>query len=57
MYYAYILRSKKFPGAIYKGYTQDLKLRMTQHNSATEKYSSKYSVSLVIKVKKYLYKI
>lgn len=43
MYYAYILRSKKVSGAIYKGYTRDLKARLAQHNSATGKYSSKYS--------------
>jgi len=43
MYYAYILRSRKIPGAIYKGYTKDLKLRLVQHNSAMGKYSSKYA--------------
>jgi len=43
MYYTYILRSKKVPGAIYKGYTSDLKLRLRQHNSTKVKYSSKYA--------------
>ena len=43
MFYTYILRSKKISGAIYKGYTKDLKSRLEQHNSATGKYSSKYA--------------
>jgi len=43
MYYTYILRSRKIPGAIYKGYTKDLKSRIAQHNVATGKYSSKYA--------------
>jgi len=33
MYYTYILRSIKNPGAIYIGYTSDLTSRMTRHNS------------------------
>lgn len=43
MYYTYILKSKKVPGAVYRGYTKDLKSRLKQHNSATGKHSSKYS--------------
>ena len=43
MYYTYILRSKKVPGAIYKGYTKDLKKRFIQHNSSSKKYSNKYA--------------
>ena len=43
MYYTYILKSKKVAGAIYKGYTTDLKSRFAQHNQAVGKYSSKYA--------------
>lgn len=32
MFYTYILRSKKTKGAIYVGYTEDLKKRLIQHN-------------------------
>jgi putative endonuclease len=32
MYYTYILRSIKNPGAIYIGYTSDLKSRLAHHN-------------------------
>ncbi len=43
MYYAYILKSIKQPGAIYIGYTHDLKLRIKQHNNTDNKgYSAKY---------------
>jgi len=42
MYYTYILKSHKVQGAIYKGYTHDLKSRVKQHNNKTGKYSSKY---------------
>ena len=43
MYYTYILKSIKQPGAIYIGYTADLKSRVAQHNSGKSKYTSKYS--------------
>jgi len=33
MYYTYILKSLKVPGAIYIGYTSDLKSRLASHNS------------------------
>jgi len=33
MYYTYILHSLKVPGAIYTGYTSDLKARLADHNS------------------------
>ena len=44
MYYVYILRSKNQAGAIYIGYTSDLKSRLIEHNSISNKhYSSKYA--------------
>lgn len=43
MYYTYILRSKKVLGAIYKGYTQDLKSRIEQHNNRLSRHSSIYA--------------
>ena len=43
MFYTYILGSKKVPGAIYKGYTADLKSRLKEHNGLFGKYSSKYA--------------
>lgn len=33
MYYTYILKSNKNPGAIYIGYTKDLRARLSQHNN------------------------
>ena len=44
MYYTYILRSSKQEGAIYIGSTEDLKKRLTEHNSEigashTKKYA------------------
>jgi predicted GIY-YIG superfamily endonuclease len=43
MFYTYILKSKKVPGAIYKGYTKNLKSRLIQHNSLLNQYSKKYA--------------
>ena len=44
MYYVYILKSTKRPGAIYIGYTSDLKSRISEHNSISNNhYSSKYA--------------
>ncbi|MBM3256134.1 MAG: GIY-YIG nuclease family protein [Candidatus Moranbacteria bacterium] len=44
MYYVYILRSKSQPGAIYKGYSGNLKKRIEQHNNGNNKgYSKVYS--------------
>lgn len=44
MYYTYILRSVKQPGAIYIGYTDNLKIRLKQHNdSAHKSYSKRFS--------------
>jgi len=44
MYYTYILKSIKQPGAIYIGYTKDLKSRLMEHNGANLKqYTNKYA--------------
>lgn len=39
MYFVYILRSKK-DGSAYVGSTQDIKRRLTEHNSGKVRYSS-----------------
>jgi putative endonuclease len=39
MYYVYILRSEK-DGSRYIGVTEDLKRRLAEHNSGSNKYSS-----------------
>ena len=41
MFYVYILKSKVQPGAIYKGYTEDLAVRLKQHNDPKNKGYSK----------------
>jgi predicted GIY-YIG superfamily endonuclease len=41
MYYTYILKSIKTNGAIYVGYTADLKSRLSQHNSPDSKFYSR----------------
>jgi len=41
MYYVYILKSLKTTGAIYIGYTSDLKLRINQHNKIGSSFYSK----------------
>lgn len=44
MFYTYILKSKKQPGAIYIGYTFDLKKRLAEHNDPKHKsYSKRHS--------------
>ena len=43
MYYTYILKSKKILGAIYIGYTKDLKSRLNQHNISRKGHSNKYA--------------
>jgi predicted GIY-YIG superfamily endonuclease len=44
MYYTYILRSIKTPGAIYIGYTSDLNCRLEQHNSSHNNgYTKRYA--------------
>ncbi len=42
MYYVYLLRSLNFPDQIYIGFTQDLKKRLTNHNSGTTSHTDKY---------------
>jgi len=47
MYYVYILKSKK-DNSLYKGVTDDLKKRVSEHNTGSVKYSSsKYPYILV----------
>lgn len=41
MYYTYILRSTKQHGAIYIGYTSNLKKRLAEHNDPKHKSYSK----------------
>ena len=44
MYYTYILRSKKQPGAIYIGSTVDLEKRLLKHNASyKDSYSKRYA--------------
>ncbi len=44
MYYTYILKSKVRAGAIYIGYTSDLKKRLTEHNNpAYKSYSKRFA--------------
>jgi len=44
MFYVYILKSKLQPGAIYKGYSEDLAKRLKQHNDPKNKgYSRLYA--------------
>jgi len=44
MFYVYILKSKARPGAIYKGYTEDLSKRLEQHNDPRNQgYSKRFA--------------
>lgn len=44
MFYTYILKSKKQAGAIYTGYTSDLKRRLSEHNNPMyESYSKRFA--------------
>ena len=44
MYYTYILKSSRQAGAIYIGYTSDLKTRLKQHNDhANNNYSKRFA--------------
>ncbi len=42
MYYVYILKSINFPNQIYVGSTQNLKKRLSNHNSGTTPHTAKY---------------
>ena len=42
MYYAYILRSVKFPSQTYVGSTSDLRKRLTEHNSGKSIHTNKF---------------
>lgn len=48
MFYTYILKSTKQDGAIYIGSTEDLKLRLSQHNNPNSKAYSKRHAPWVI---------
>ncbi len=48
MYYTYILKSIKTSGAIYIGYTSDLKSRLSQHNSPNNNGYSKRHAPWVV---------
>jgi putative endonuclease len=41
MYYTYVLKSLK-NGSLYTGYTNDLKLRIKEHNDGLSGYTKKY---------------
>jgi len=43
LYYVYILRSVNFPEQTYKGYTENLKTRVKDHNSGKSKHTAKYT--------------
>lgn len=43
MHYVYILRSLKQEGAIYIGYTSDLKSRLKSHSAERNLYSKRYA--------------
>lgn len=42
MYYVYIIKSLTCPEQLYVGYTQNLKKRLTDHNSGTTEHTEKY---------------
>ena len=43
MYYVYLLRSKIEQEQKYVGFTEDLKLRVKEHNSGKSKHTKKYA--------------
>ncbi len=43
MYYVYLLRSINFPEQTYRGYTEDLKTRLKDHNAGKSKHTAKYA--------------
>jgi predicted GIY-YIG superfamily endonuclease len=42
MFYVYILKSIKFPEKTYVGFTADLNVRLSLHNSGKSIYTAKY---------------
>ena len=42
MYYVYIIKSINYPDQLYVGCTQDLKKRLSNHNSGTTPHTEKY---------------
>ncbi|HTV61974.1 MAG TPA: GIY-YIG nuclease family protein [Verrucomicrobiae bacterium] len=42
MFYAYILESIASPGEFYRGHTEDLKLRLAEHNAGKSPHNSKF---------------
>jgi predicted GIY-YIG superfamily endonuclease len=43
MYYVYLLRSINFPEQTYRGYTEDLKTRLKDHNAGKSKHTAKFT--------------
>jgi putative endonuclease len=43
VFYTYILRSRSRPQEIYSGSTQDLRIRVSEHNSGKSTYTSKFA--------------
>ncbi len=42
MYYVYIIKSITNPNQIYVGYTENIKKRLSDHNSGSSDHASKY---------------
>ena len=42
MHIVYIIRSKKFPNEIYKGFTTNLKGRLNDHNEGNSRYTKEF---------------
>jgi putative endonuclease len=43
MFYVYIIRSVEYPDQIYVGRTEDLKTRLSAHDSGNSPHTSKYA--------------
>jgi predicted GIY-YIG superfamily endonuclease len=43
MYYVYLLRSINFPEQTYRGYAEDLKTRLKDHNAGKSTHTAKYA--------------
>jgi putative endonuclease len=42
MFYAYVLETESSPGELYRGYTADLKQRLTAHNNSRCPHTAKF---------------